>query len=134
METAELAEEVEGAGLGERWRSVRRTEEGEAGGGDGGEGEAAGGLLWWEEVGEEGHQEFLAWREAGEEELRRGLGTEEGEGGLPGPLWMGEEEEGGELSCVGAEEEGGGRHEREVEGGPASSARSSLPPRLLSSR
>lgn len=117
--------EVEGAGLGGRQRNVRKMGEveGEAGDGDGAEEEGAGDLPWWEEVEEAGHPEFLVGREAEEEEPRQELWTEEGEEELPDHLWT-EEGEGVEPSCGGEEEEEGHRHEKEVEGVPASSARS----------
>lgn len=136
LEIAGPVEEAEGVELVEQWRSVRRMEEegGEAGDGGGEEEEVAGDLLWWEEVGEEGRPEFLVWREVGVEEPRRGLWTEVGEEGLLGLLWMVEVEAGLELSCEEAEEEEGDHPEREVEGVPASSARSLRPQRLLSSQ
>lgn len=116
-----------GAELEEQQRSARRLEEeeGEAGDGDdGGEEEVAGDLLWWEEVGEVGRPESLVWREAEEEELRRGLWMEVGEEGHLCLLWMVEEGVEEELSCGEAEEVEGDHPEREVEGVPASSARS----------
>lgn len=127
LENAGPVEEAEGVELGEQRRSARKMEEegGEAGDGDGGgEEEGAGDLLWWEEVEEVGRPVSLVWREAVEEEPRRGLWMEAGEEELLCLLWMVEAGEEVESSCGEVEEVEGDHPEREVEGEPASSARS----------
>lgn len=112
-----MEEEEGGVGLGVQQLSVRRMEEegeGEAGDDDDGEEEAAAGGLWWEVEEEAELLESPVWRAAAAEELRRGPLTVEGEEGLLGHLWTGEEEE-AEQSCGEVVEVGEGlRHEKEV--------------------